>query len=180
VENRWAKLDDYPAAWDAAPRNPSLTAAPPGVLNALLETPASVEDLLCAMTEIAARAHVDWYTVRFLLQWAASGTPSSSPDQRRAAARAWFTLGMVARLAAAEIPADQFPWLTNLLHVVEDRRWPSIVRVGAVQAAGLLWKPSIKPLHDVLARAANDADADVARTARTVLTELTAEKQGGA
>ncbi|MDP9190670.1 MAG: lecithin retinol acyltransferase family protein [Acidobacteriota bacterium] len=180
VDDRWAKLEDYPAAWDAAPRIPALTAAPPGVLNALLEAPASVEDLLRAMTEIGARAHVDWYTVRFLLQWAASGTPSASPDEQRAAARAWFTLGVAARFGAADSPADQFPWLTNLLHVVEDRRWPSTVRVGAVQAAGLLWRPSIRPLRDVLVLAANDPDADVARTARTVLTHLTAEKQGGA
>lgn len=169
ANSQWAKLDDHSAAWDAAPRITSLTAAPPGALNALLEAPDSFDDLLCAMTEISARGQADQHTVRFLLRRASTGIAASSPDEQRVAARAWFTLGALARFGAAEVPADRFPWLDDLLRVAVERRWAPLVRVGAVQAIGLIWRPPVERLHHTLVAVARDADQAVAQMARTVL-----------
>jgi hypothetical protein len=162
-------LPEAPPAFNAPQRPKRLAAAPINVLNAMLELPSSLDELHAALAEICVRGCGDATTYEQVFEWIVwknASMPAGAEDVRY---QACVTFGSLHRFQFPEHPAAQIFGLANLGAIAADENEHERVRVGAVEAIGLMWRSPDDALRTALEPARKGRSRNVREVAERLL-----------
>lgn len=152
---------------------PWLSMAPLGAINALIDVPSTLQELVDAMEELTYRQWGDTITYQLLLRYASADTSmlegqyKSDYDYIRQAA--FWTLGILNRNQNRDMPTTQLPGIEAMARIISDEGQPADVRIAAVQSLQTLERSTDITVRQILSLSLQSSSQGLRQIGRRAL-----------